>query len=299
MDKLYFVDLVFRAKHEIKSLPDFYGPRFSAWFRTASRALPVEFEDFCLGILPFRDGCFPHIKRGDFVKVRLIIGEKGLDVIPLFLNRLVQTAVEEAQFSSTSFDLVEVIDPVSGKTPTLRDSSVVLSEFNESLLTKELTVIKYLKYFTVDFISPLSLLLPPGTKKFDQPEIFRLCREDFFRKFDNGLLHFANSVRFYDKSEPNSFFSVPKVFSGELEWNSLKYNKDRKVPMGGLIGYIKAKNGLPDMNLLERLVFGQYTGIGKKPRFGLGFYKIRELDCVRDILLPKTDYLLQGQEYRP
>ena len=77
MEKLYFIDLVFRAKHEIKSLPDFYGPRFSAWFRTASRTLSVQFEDFCLGILPFRDGCIPHIKRGDFVRVRLIIGEKG------------------------------------------------------------------------------------------------------------------------------------------------------------------------------------------------------------------------------
>ncbi len=70
------------------------------------------------------------------------------------------------------------------------------------------------------------------------------------------------------------------------EWADVRYSKTRQIPLGGIVGDIKYEGKLPSYELALRLVAGQYTGLGRNQRFGLGFYKIPELEIVRSIYMP-------------
>jgi len=65
-------------------------------------------------------------------------------------------------------------------------------------------------------------------------------------------------------------------------WLDISYGQDVMKTIGGVVGRIRV-SGKPSLGVAERLVLGQYTGAGKNPVFGLGFYHIRELDGAKKI----------------
>ena len=73
---------------------------------------------------------------------------------------------------------------------------------------------------------------------------------------------------------------------GWSEWCDVRYSKSRQIPLGGIIGETKYKGRMSNYDLALRLVAGQYTGLVKNQRFGLGFYKIPELEIARSMYLP-------------
>ena len=113
MDIIYIADLDFIAKREIKSLPQFYGARFSAFLRFACRKANIKLDECAHALLPFRSGT-RHIHIGEHLRLRLLLNEYGKEKLPYLCNAIFSTD-EMGEFNSDSLQLVSVIDAVVNK----------------------------------------------------------------------------------------------------------------------------------------------------------------------------------------
>lgn len=287
MDIIYIADLIFTAKREIKSLPPYHGARFSAFLRYACKNAGIKLDDCAYAILPFRCG-IRHIHVGEHLRLRLLLTEYGMEKLPYLCNALYSTE-EHGEFSSESLHLDSVIDPTVNHTVNfVPGRGFDLKLFSLDLLKKETEYLLDLDGFTLELITPLRLTLPSGTKLKNVPEKERLCKEDFFYTFEYSLLHILNSLKRLGELSCSSteIENLPRAVDGWTEWCDVRYSKTKQIPLGGIIGETKYKGKMPNYDLALRLVAGQYTGLGKNQRFGLGFYKIPELEIVRSIYLP-------------
>lgn len=76
-----------------------------------------------------------------------------------------------------------------------------------------------------------------------------------------------------------------RLVGANVRWNNEFYNRERHVTVSGVTGVLSFA-GRPSPDLAAALVYGQYTGFGKAPRFGLGWGSIPQLDRVRRLRLP-------------
>lgn len=287
MDNIYIADLIFVAKRVIKSLPEFHGARFSAFLRYACKVNKIKMEDCISAILPFRKG-ISHINIGDKLRLRLILTDLGVEKLPFICNALFTTD-DKGEFSSETLQLVSVIDAVSNKIVTFNPAEgTQMSKFSLDNLKKEASFLLTLDKFTLELISPLRLSLPPGTRVANASELESLCKEDFFYKFPYALLHILNSLKRVGELsiEDKDIQNLPVAVNGATEWVDLRYSKQRRIVLGGIVGDINYEGKIPTYDLALRIVAGQYTGLGRNQRFGLGFYKIPELEIARSIYLP-------------
>lgn len=289
MDIIYIADLDFIAKREIKSLPKFHGARFSAFLRFACKRANLKLEDCVYALLPFRSGT-RHIHTGDHLRLRLLLTEYGKEKLPFLCNAIFSTD-EQGEFSAESLQLVSVIDAVVNKNVNfIPNKGFDLTQFSFDYLKKEAEYLTKLDLFTFELISPLRLSLPPGCRVTNADDFEKLCKEDFFYNFEYALLHILNSLKHLGELEVDisDIEKLPKVVEGRTEWCDVRYSRSRQIPLGGIIGDIKYEGTLPSYELALRLVAGQYTGLGRNQRFGLGFYKIPELEIVRSICMPNS-----------
>lgn len=287
MDIIYTADLIFTAKREIKSLPPYHGARFSAFLRYACKKTGIKLDDCAYAILPFRCGT-RHVHVGEHLRLRLLLTEYGKEKLPYLCNALYSTD-EHGEFSSESLHLDYVIDPtVNEKVDFIPGKGVELKQFSFDMVKKETEYLLGLDEFTLELISPLRLMLPAGTKLKNAPDMERMCKEDFFYTFEYSLLHILNSLKRFGELACSSteIENLPRAVDGWAEWCDVRYSKTRQIPLGGIIGETKYKGRMPNYDLALRLVAGQYTGLGKNQRFGLGFYKIPELEIARSMYLP-------------
>ncbi len=287
MDIIYIADLDFIAKREIKSLPPFHGARFSAFLRFACRKANLKLDDCAYALLPFRCGS-RHIHIGEHLRLRLLLNEYGKEKLPLLCNAIFSTN-EQGEFNSESLQLVSVIDAVKNRAVNfVPNKGFDLTQFSFDYLKKETEFLLGLDSFTFELISPLRLSLPPGVRVKNASEFDILCKQDFFYRFEYALFHILNSLKHLGELavDVSEIENLPKVVECSTEWCDVRYSKTRQVPLGGIVGDIKYEGKLPSYDLALRLVAGQYTGLGRNQRFGLGFYKIPELEIVRSIYMP-------------
>lgn len=279
MQELFLVDLIFEATREIKKLPMYHSARWSAFLRFACSTAHIEWETAFLGIVAFRASS-RAIQKGEKLILRLILSYEGGMILPAFTNALSITAVH-GEFSSESLKLVNVIDAVAAK-PVPPIDGFELIPFDLSFLSEEIEYLLNLESFTIILKTPLRLKLPPGMKLKCGPELDSYVHPDFFENNPYAITHMANSVRFLD---------APKLQDGNIEilktditWHDLSYQGAYFKKMGGITGSIKC-GAVGSLEIAARLVSGQYMGIGKSARFGLGMYVIPELNQFRKLSL--------------
>ena len=288
MENIYFADLLFEVLTPIKSLPEYHGARFSAYLRFACRKVNASFNECCIALLPFRKGK-KIILEGQHVKLRMILTEEGINRLSNICSALAVTS-GKGDFSSESLRLCAIYDGVSGKEIDYReDPENSFTPFTAHSVEDEINALLCYHYFTLNFISPLRLLLPAGKKLKTASKVDKLCKEDFFACDDASLMHVISSVRDLGELDVENFSgcSVPVPWSCETEWTEFKYSRDRQIHLDGVTGTVTFKGKLNSEYLAQRLVMGQYLGIGQDRRFGNGFYFIPELNPARQIRIPK------------
>ena len=289
MDNVYFADLIFEAKKEIKSLPSFHGARFSALLRFACQEANVKLEEICFAVIPFRDGT-KHIKVGKKLRVRLLINDYGAQKLGLLCNALT-TIDGHGEFSASSLELIYVQDGITRKNVEVDENGIPkFRGFDTKYVNDEVRALMLFRKFSIYFYTPARFVLPAGMKPKNPTDEEKLCTESFFYEEPTlALPQVISSVRLLDPWQfaLGELTAMPKPYGGSLEWMDMNYNQDRHVHMGGIVGSVKFEGRFVNEDIARRLVLGQYFGIGKNPLFSLGFYKIDELDPVRDIFVPK------------
>lgn len=269
---MYLIDLEFDVVRKILSLPPWHGARWSAWLRVAARRAGYDLESIVAAIMPFRHGQAPILAPGA-LSLRLLLHPEGLFLLPGLLAALAQTG-GSGEFSSDSLRFRRAIDAASGHVIWAegRPTGAVVAEFSEGQVMPEILELVTLPVWTLRFQAPLRLTSGPGQPgKFMQPEALATRA---------GLAHLLSRVRFVEKTQPGEPGVEPVAIS--LARDEMRYNAERQVALGGIAGEVVWR-GTPDLNQARLLALGQYFGAGKNGRFGLGFWRIPELDCVRRV----------------
>lgn len=278
---LYFLDFHFTVIHAVRGLPHWLGARFSAWLRYASREAGLDLDNICLAILPFQMGK-SALYEGEKAALRIIAGEKGLPALPTLALAL-REGRAHGDISHLSLRLDFVRDAISGKyawkagMPGEKPAA-----FAENKLASELD---YSGKWTLRIFTPLRLPAPRGLK--EKGDIGRYCQTDFFHS-GNALPYLASRLRFGEYcgiSEPCLEQKPILADYCHLHWEDMRYSQERHIALGGVCGSLRFSDR-PEPEIWKRLVIGQYLGAGKNARFGLGFWKIPELDNCRLIPLP-------------
>ena len=130
----------------------------------------------------------------------------------------------------------------------------------------------------LEFLTPARLPLPEGQKKE-----FPFAMPNFFATHPLALDCLVSRLRslppdIAQQQQPST--EGLRITGLDLRWEDMAYNEDRKIQLGGIIGHI-AMQGRPAPETAMALVAGQYLGAGKNPRFGMGMYRIPELEGAR------------------
>lgn len=280
-EHFYLADCIFICQKKMKNLPELHGARWTAWLRYACKKAKLSWDDAFLGLYPFRSGKLP-VMPGEQLSLRLILNDKGRYMLPDLLNSLTTTNAG-GNFNADTLSLKAVVDPVnsSQQIGLLPDGSANCLALNDNTLNAELSKASELNRFTLAITTPLRITLPAGMKHISMKNKDRFCTPVFFETYDGAISHLLNCVHGFPRL---SELKAHLVVEHELEWRELHYSYERRISLGGVTGYLSFEGKLSD-DEIHRLVYGQYLGTGKTLRFGLGLYRVVELDDVRSIPL--------------
>lgn len=279
MNEIYMLDAFFRVLRPIRSLPPWHGARWSAWLRFACAAAGFKLGDLLLSIHPLRSGQKPWLE-GDLAILRM--GVASLPLLPELTQALGSTK-GHGEFSAYSLDLAFFRDAFSGA-PFAPDAIIqpeALTPLCPATVRGETDALMNLSAWTLRLASPLRLKAGQGGKGRD-----KFCDPAFFASRE-ALAFILAKVRFLDAPETPLAAGVG-ITSANLRWEDLRYDPRRQIALGGLVGEIRCQ-GAPDRPTAERLVLGQYLGAGKNPLFGLGMWRIPELEHSRMAPLTEED----------
>jgi len=192
-------------------------------------------------------------------------------VISAWLKAFNDTAFGEGHFMpGTNIILESAICRISGHTEP--ESWAILEEHH---LEEELKKLKVLDEFTIQFITPLRLPRPEG----EAIPHHRFCDADYFEeKTPHGLKkpieHLIRRIRNLELYRGGEIESEATYTN--LHWIDVSYGKRERKTIGGVVGKVRFTGRLNE-EAAKYLVAGQYTGIGKNPAFGFGYYVIPEL----------------------
>ncbi len=275
-ERLYLTDCIFECTQKILSVPEYHGARWIALLRYACNIVNIDCDSTIFGILPFRNGSSP-INKGELIRLRIIVYKKNINNLPVLLNALSRVA-PQGEFSSRTLKLLAVIDPFSHSQIDPAHIELCCSTLDENLLEAEFNHIKLLKGCTLKFSVPLRVAVPPNIGHTIEHDSDRYADSRFFEECGDSPLRILEFIRGIKRHIPEGGVFTDKV---NLKWETLAYNKDREIKLGGVTGTMSVYfENLSDEGFF-RLVLGQYLGAGKSPRFGLGFYRIQELDDIR------------------
>lgn len=276
---LVFLELHFKTLLPIHNLPFYHGPHWSALFRNLLKPyIPDEsLSKAGIWIHPIETGIISYEKDEPI--------HLGL-TFPL--SRSQEIAEILGGFNTTSHATEGHFQP--GRTIYLEKTICRLTgniwepddkpSLSYEMLKDEIEMIQNLNGFTILFYSPLRLPRPSGYKT----QGHHYCDEEFFleNKMDNSqaLSHLISNIRLSEKIP--SVCTTLKIAGGALKWLDVPYGKEVRKTIGGVVGKLKII-GSPCQDITEFLVMGQYTGTGKNPAFGFGFYIIPEIESVRKI----------------
>jgi hypothetical protein len=146
-----------------------------------------------------------------------------------------------------------------------------------SSMQTEIDALCGLSSWKLQLVSPLRLTMPAGEKGQH-----RYAQPSYFCDNTNALEHLLSHVRFLPSGCSPASRITSRLTDSALQWDDMAYSRSRQMRIGGLTGVLSFA-GAPERDAAARLVFGQYVGVGKNARFGLGLYRIPELDTVRNL----------------
>lgn len=148
----------------------------------------------------------------------------------------------------------------------------------------EIEVLTKLRGCTMHLYSPLNLKKPIEYRykkhKHYDAEIF------YLQHYEDAkiLAHMMNSIRADIKPQINEEdIGNTHLIPQGINWFPITYGKGKyKKTYGGIVGELKLK-GTINREVAERLVLGQYFGMGFNYNLGFGFYNIPEIDFAKKI----------------
>ena len=287
MNKTILLDLHFQVTALIRSFPFWHGARWNALLRIAARMADTEADEAYVGIVPERKGT-EHWHADDIVRLRLMIHPKHLAATGMLLRSLTENNTGEGEFrlGRTLAFLHAGIPgdhvPISfvNYDRLLLDTALSPGSLCPAAVKDEAEALGRLDKWSIHILSPLRLTRPAGDKHHS-----RYADTAFFCNDQTALSCFLSRIRFplMDSHRADEL----EISHCDLQWHDLAYNRDRQIKLGGVTGSIVVK-GRPDSATALTLAGGQYTGVGKNARFGLGMYCIPELENYRRIeIFPK------------
>jgi len=278
MTGFHLISLRFVVLAPIHRLPHYHGPHWSALFRNLFNSLATEHGTASpiVWVQPIETGILSY-ETGDIISLGLVASTISAPALELVFSRFNDITVGRGHFQpGVTIRLESSISRISGLPWSAIDTPLALS-----CLESEINHLSELDTFSIETISPLRIPRPAGAKK----EEHRYCDGDFF--FSGN--HSAPCHRLLEKVR-NDFSQSPlsgptqlSISGGALTWLDISYGDIKGKTVGGVAGVLVC-SGQPDREQAHRLVLGQYLGVGKNAAFGLGFYRIPELDKVRKIL---------------
>lgn len=273
MNNIYLLDAVFLARRHIRSLPPFHGARWSAWLRFACADLGHKLNDLALGLHPLRNGSTP-IAQGETSILRLLTDDAGLGKLGNLPNALMNTPAR-GEFSPANLEFLFWRDAVTGASHP--PAAPHASPLGPEVIREERELLAGLAQWRIIFHVPLRLALPAGQRPGGS-DVQKYCPASFFSQ-NQALAHLCAKIRILDGEMPHC---EPQISANSLVWEEMRYSQSRQIALGGLLGCLEYR-GAPGEALAQKLVLGQYLGSGKNPLFGLGYWRIPELDKVRKI----------------
>ena len=283
IDDICFIDCVFKVNKTIKSLPYYHGARWIAWLRFACREKNLDAEDIIRSIFPLRCGKTPLIED-EFVCLRLLTESRNQIFLPQIVHSMMGIQ-NHGEFCAEKLSFIAFIDSVNRTFLSEYDlKEKRLLPIRTNLFQEEIHTIIEKKNIQLEFLSPMRLTLPAGEKHLRDPEKKRYCTADWFRQNPNVLAHMLSHVRHVLLPQE---YKVPEngvsMLESDLVWHDLRYNEKRSMALGGVTGTMWLSVQSEEAACL--LTLGQYLGAGRNGRFGLGFWRIAELDDIRKIPL--------------
>ncbi len=273
---MYLIDYLFYAQCTIRSLPLYHGARWSALLRHVYRNANLVPETMFVGLLPMRYGQ-KTIQKGENYAVRVLLTDAGMQNIEIFTTAFANT-LTQGEFSSASFSLYGYKDPVNPQPIYTLTGAPPIPPLHTDRMQSCITQLTQQPTWSLHFHTPLRLTKPPFTKHSKDSAKKRFCKADFFAPTDNihtqnALEHLLVKIRYAKDIPPYTAITLPTLQDSTLSWKDMRYNAQRSIALGGLVGTITFI-GAPSPEVATHLVYGQYVGIGKNARFGLGYYTI-------------------------
>lgn len=283
LEKLCFVDLLFEVANKVRSLPFYHGARWNAWIRFACKEAHLCADEVFESLFALRSGQTP-LNIGEIVCLRLVTREKSLTFLPT-LVRCMMNMPPKGEFCSANLRFIGFIDTV--KRRFLSEDNLIAGQVipvSIKYFEEESEILRSSKIANIEFLSPIRLALPAGEKHCGMREKDRLCDTSWFSSEQNAVGHMLSHIRGITTLHESAMRDIKvNIIEKNLRWHDMRYNKQRTIVIGGIVGKLQVNIDTYSAALL--LTIGQYLGSGKNRRFGLGFWRIAELDAVRKIPL--------------
>ncbi|KJR40057.1 CRISPR-associated protein Cas1 [Candidatus Magnetoovum chiemensis] len=301
--ELTLLELKLKCLEPINKLPHFHGPHWSALFRHALKPyLTHSLSDARIWIHPLETGVSSY-EKDESIHLCLTFPRRVNDAVSNMLRDFNKITVPGGHFQpAVTISLEEIYcriqrKPLNPNKPLTPNQCAYL---NNNAIENEINALSEKETLTIWFYTPLRLPRPQGLKQ----QGHHYCDASFFaaKQFDPNLpvRHILNSVRGSDtlplteESAANNTSDANymrnnlscdnlTITDSALHWIDTSYGEHRKKTIGGIVGKIIIK-GKPSIETSKILALGQYTGVGKNPAFGYGFYTIPELNNVRSIM---------------
>ena len=271
----HLLNLRFAVQAPIRRLPHFHGPHWSALFRNFFNTFDVKLKALnpLVWVQPIETGITAY-EVGDRITLGLVVDLKSAPALELLLSRFNHTSVGQGHFQpGVTIKLESAVSRLTG-----RPWCAAEPPLSTALLEPEIDFLTRRETFTLETLSPLRIPRPAGAKK----NAHRYCDEEFFLAGEHGdvVRRILDKVRGETALPATAAPDRLSVKGGALTWLDVAYSGKT---MGGVVGVLEI-SGRPDREQARRLVLGQYLGVGKNAAFGLGFYRIPELDGVRALM---------------
>lgn len=257
--------LDFEVLRPIRSLPPFHGARWAAVWRLLCRAAAVDIEQILLGIYPLQSGQEPLYPE-DTLTVRVLTPFAALPQWQLLFSAL-QDGLAEAEGEFVPGKTLRFAAVRVGVEGRALHAGMDVAHLEPALVCAQATALNCAPLWRMVFDAPLRLPRPEGTR--DRGHHF--CDAAWFAEHPTALRYLAEKIRFVPPSPASGEW--PRLLASDLTWEDMRYSRERGIALGGVIGALTFA-GPPDPTLSRHLALGQYTGIGKNSRFGLGYYRL-------------------------
>lgn len=285
---LCLLELRFRAVAPIGGLSYFHGAKWSALFRYLLKdgLRGQSLKDADIWVQPYETGVLDY-HQGDPLHLCLTFPAALLPVISDVLLKFNEAPDYGGLLApGRSIVLDQIFCRIRRTICNPQNLATEAGILDRDILTAEIETLTALGSFHLVLPVPLRLKRPEGTKTLGHT----FADEDYFLgnpvASAGVMAHFVVNIRGVASAPPQP--TELTVSGGALLWMDVPYLNVGEAftkTIGGVCGCLRLR-GKPSPETAARLVIGQYTGVGKNPVFGLGFYRMPELDGVRGIAVP-------------